>query len=1049
MEHREKDDSFPPGYLAAWQSLIEGLPDPAMVIGLDFRIILANEAQARLLGRSRDEIVGEFCYRLLHGAEAPPPFCPHVLTQEKGRAQSAQFYEEPLGHVRVTVSPLKGQDGQVLAVFHLINGLDTLEKTREDLLQLEARYRAMIEGFEGFLYICSSDYRIEFMNRAMRSWLGPSGLGRPCYEVIFGQKDVCSWCPNSRVLKGETVRWEIQNPVDRRWYYVISTPISYPEGTSSVMILLLDITRRKELEDSLLKSEIKYRTLVEDVPVGLYWSTLEGEILEANQALVDLLRYPDRQSLLKANAGDLYLDQEDRHRLLRLLKSQGAVSSFETRLRTFTGQTVWVRISARLVKEGEQIFLRGAIEDIDSIKKTELALKESETRFRAISQMAPDAIVLMDKEGRIIFWNEAARRIFGYSAQEALGQELHLFLAPEKYHQRYSRAFERFKTTGQSRLSGKTLEFTAVRKDGSEFPIEVSLSLLRYQNEPVFLGIIRDISLRKRAEEEIRRRGAILEAISLAAGRFLRANIDRQTLSDVLSRLGQATLADLVLFLEIPLSGEAIFRPCCSWSPRGPSSVTLSEGPVTLGPDLWRRLKAPGSEPFWGSADHLPPREREVFRKMGISSLIFVPVLAGDRPWGVLLFGYQQTRPWSLSESEALKAAADIIGAALFRERVEQELLKMEKLRSLELLAGGIAHDFNNILTAILGNVSLAKLLDKGGRLSQILDQLEKASLQARNLTQQLLTFAKSSVPVKRREDIGRLLTETVEFSLSGSNVKARFEIAPNLWAVEVDQAQITQVIQNLVVNAKQAMPQGGTLEVRAENVLIDRGEDIPFAAGAYVRLLIRDEGVGIPADLLDKIFDPYFTTKQEGSGLGLAIVHSIVSKHGGWIEVDSVPGEGTTFAIYLPALKGQAPDREEPPETAFRGQGKVLIMDDERLVRETLGSMLEALGYEVMFARDGQEALELYQTALEAGCRFDLVIMDLTIRGGMGGRETIERLREMDPQVKAIVSSGYSDDPVMSDFRRYGFLDVVAKPYRMGELIEVLKRISPSVAAN
>ncbi|WP_456430783.1 PAS domain S-box protein [Thermosulfuriphilus sp.] len=1044
MKSPGQERESPEVYLSAWKILLEGLSEPAMIIDPNFRILLANEAQAQLLKKRPEELRGQFCYRLLHKAEQPPPFCPHVLTLEEGSPHKAEFYEAPLGYVRVSVSPLKDQSGRTLAVFHVINDAASLGQSPEDLLKIQARYRAMIEGFEGFIYICSADYRIEFMNQAMRACMGPSAIGRRCYEVIFGQKEVCSWCPNPRVLKGETVRWEIQNPLDRRWYYIISTPISHADGSSSVMILLLDITRRKELEDSLLRSEIKYRTLVEDVPVGLYWSSIDGEIIEANQALVDILRYPDRKSFLKANANDLYVNQPDRAHLLKILKAQGWVSNFETQLYTYLGQKVWVRISARLVEEAGRIFLRGAIEDITSIKEAELALKESEARFRAISQMAPDAIVLMDKEGRIIYWNEAASRIFGYSASEALGQELHLFLAPEKYHESYLRAFGRFKRTGKSLLSGRTLEFTAVRKDGTEFPIEVSLSLLRYQEEPVFLGIIRDISQRKKAEETIRRRGDILEAISLAAERFLRASLNKEAMTDVLSRLGEATSADMVILLEFLPSDLPFFKPCCYWLKEGLEDRSgVLTGPLPLAKSAQGLLQVPGEAPRGKRVEELPSQEQLVFREMGLDSLIFVPVFAGKRPWGVMLLGFKESRDWSQAETEALKAAADIIGAALFRERVEQELLKMEKLKSLELLAGGIAHDFNNILTAILGNVSLAKLLDKEGRVAQILDQLEKASLQARNLTQQLLTFAKGSIPVKRKEDIGRLLVETVEFSLSGSNVKAHYDLAPDLWVAEVDQAQISQVIQNLVVNAKQAMPEGGIIEIEARNIRITSRDDLPLPPGPYVRLSIRDQGVGIPEGLLDKIFDPYFTTKQEGSGLGLAIVHSIVSKHGGWIDVVSSLGQGSTFVVYLPALEERIRHRAEGEGPVFRGEGRVLVMDDEEIVRKTLGTMLKTLGYEVAFAKDGQEAVEMYEAALKGGTAFDLVIMDLTVRGGMGGKEALKALLKIDPEVKAVVSSGYSDDPVMANFREFGFLDVVAKPYRMKDLIEVLRRIS------
>ena len=375
------------------------------------------------------------------------------------------------------------------------------------------------------------------------------------------------------------------------------------------------------------------------------------------------------------------------------------------------------------------------------------------------------------------------------------------------------------------------------------------------------------------------------------------------------------------------------------------------------------------------------------------------------------------------------------------RKMMEEELLRAQKLESLGILAGGIAHDFNNLLTAILGNISLAKSYeDSQDKLAKRLSEAERASLRARDLTQQLLTFAKGGIPIKTTTCVRELLKESSEFAVRGSNSRCEFSIAEDLWSVEVDEGQIAQVINNLVINAKQAMPEGGVVNIAAENQYI-KEQGTP-SGKRYIMISIEDSGVGIPQEYLSKIFDPYFTTKQEGNGLGLATCYSIIKKHDGSITVESEPGRGTVFKILLPAASGSGTSPREPLEKHLSGCGRILVMDDEELVREVAGEMLSSLGFEVSFAKDGSEAISMYEGASKNGGVYDLVILDLTVPGGIGGRETVVKLIEIDPSVKAIASSGYSQDPVMSDFQNHGFLGFIAKPYKLKELGEVVNRV-------
>jgi CheY-like chemotaxis protein len=317
--------------------------------------------------------------------------------------------------------------------------------------------------------------------------------------------------------------------------------------------------------------------------------------------------------------------------------------------------------------------------------------------------------------------------------------------------------------------------------------------------------------------------------------------------------------------------------------------------------------------------------------------------------------------------------------------------------------------------------------------------------LRAKDLTQQLMTFAKGGEPIKQPASIAELLQEAASFALRGSNVRYECAIAKDLWPVEIDAGQISQVIHNLIINADQAMPGGGVIWIQAENLRVStEGVEpgVPLHEGRYVKIAIIDQGIGIPKEHLPKIFDPYFTTKQGGSGLGLATTYAVIKKHGGYITTGSELGVGTTFRIYLPAAQRPIISRRDGAAPPQGGRGRILVMDDEETIRELVGDILSQIGYEAAFARDGDEAIERYKKARETGRPFAAVIMDLTIPGGMGGKEAIQQLRAIDPEVKGIVSSGYSNDPVMADFRAYGFMGVIAKPYRPSELSDVVHRV-------
>lgn len=393
----------------------------------------------------------------------------------------------------------------------------------------------------------------------------------------------------------------------------------------------------------------------------------------------------------------------------------------------------------------------------------------------------------------------------------------------------------------------------------------------------------------------------------------------------------------------------------------------------------------------------------------------------------------------------------NIIGVVLvFRDmtheyKMQNEILRQMKLESLGLLAGGIAHDFNNILTAILGNVSLARIeLDSKVTVNRYLDETEKATLKAKELASQLLTFSKGGIPQKKILSIKPLIEESTRFALRGSNIVPLFHFPDTLWRVMVDPGQITQVVHNLIINAQHAMPKGGEIVITAQNETLDEqgAKTLVVTEGSFVSICFKDNGAGIPKEIKNKIFDPFFTTKEKGSGLGLFSVFSILKNHDGAVTFESRVGLGTTFCIYLPAVLENLHEEEIKENIVFYGTGRILMMDDDELIRNMAVAMLGKLGYEVEVVRTGEEALDMYRKGKETNKPFRAVIMELTIPGGKGGKATIKELLTIDPDAVAIVSSGYSNDPVMANYLEHGFKGRVVKPYRIEDLSETLSKI-------
>jgi PAS domain S-box-containing protein len=653
-------------------------------------------------------------------------------------------------------------------------------------------------------------------------------------------------------------------------------------------------------------------------------------------------------------------------------------------------------------------------------------LEGVEARIRAIIQNILDGMITVDEQGVICSVNPAAEKMFGYHEKEMVGQKF-TKLVPKSYGSEPDAKpvicawREMAKRTGRTTLAlGRTHKLVS-------FPLEISLSQIEVDRQRLYVAMMRDVKERRRFETEI------------AA--------EKESLAVTLRSIGDGVITSDVRGKIIILNNEA--ERLTGWSSREAIGQPLrTVFNIAVDPAVQTRVQQSG------------------YRTEAQSILVGLPENATLTSRDGTARVIQQTASPIRDDKNEVAGVVLVFRDITERQRGEAERRKAETLEQLGLLAGGIAHDFNNLLTAIIGNISLASLLlppelsqlpsaakDYGEMAARLVDA-KNASMRARDLAQQLLTFARGGAPIKKTASIGRLIQDTVSFSLRGSHSRSEFQFGADLWPVEIDPGQISQVIGNLVVNGDQAMPNGGSLHVSCENFRYNANTtpvvpDLP--PGDFIRISIRDEGAGIPEEYLKRIFDPYFTTKPKGNGLGLATTYSIIKNHNGLITVKSQLHVGSIFTVYLPAALHQEMPVEQTRAitSAITGSGRVLVVDDEESVRALVHFTLTRLGYQVMEAETALQGVNLYREKFQVGERFDAVILDLTLPGGMGGKEALKKLIEIDPTVNGIVSSGYATDATMSRYQDFGFRGVIAKPYEAAELGKIVHDVIKSSHVN
>jgi PAS domain S-box-containing protein len=912
--------------------------------------------------------------------------------------------------VSATIIPDSG--GKPKSILTVGRDITDRKKIQDALAANERFLRGVFDAIQEGISVLDTNLNIMRVNRTIER-LYPhinNFIGRKCYEVFHGRTQGCEICPSRRALADGALHMDVlplEGPEGiTGWHELYAFPLHDSNGAvTGVVEYVRDISDRKRAEDALRESESRLRFIADNMLDMVTQIDSDRMVRYISPSVRSLLGWEPAE--ITGTRWNDYIHPDDNTQIAHEARSADAVRRptlhLTYRCRRKDGSYIWLESYSTRFFSSDGRFI-GAVfgsRDITESKKAQDALLQSESHLRFVTDNMLDIVLQMDKDRIIKYVSPSSKRLLGYEPAELSGQSIADIIHPDDVKP----VMAVVRTALGARNSFITLTYRQRCKDGSYLWIESMVTVIydsagRY-NSAIFGS--RNISERKRAEDAL---AAEKERLSVT----LRSIGDGVITTDVngsivmmnkvaedLTGHTDESSRGMPLQTVFNIVNEETLSPCAS-----PVSAVLESGGIVglvrhtllLARDGTQRLIADSGAPI---RDH------------------------DGRIVGVVIVFRDITE----------------------RQRMEESLQNTQKIESVGVLAGGIAHDFNNLLTGVQGYVDLARILS--GKNKEAVDSLLEAAkvlARAKALTQQLLTFAKGGMPIKKTVSIGEIVRQNVRFVLSGTNVSCAFDIPDSLWMCQADENQIGQVIDNIVINAFQAMPSGGTIKISACN--IPEGAALPalLKAGKFVRISIQDQGTGIPQEIISRIFDPFFTTKPKGSGLGLATAYSIVRKHEGCITVASEQDKGALFQVYLPVGTVEAPGETPVPGTVRHGTGKILIMDDEEFVRKVACKMLGNIGYTVEPAVHGMDAIDLFTASFQGGNPFALVILDLTVAGGMGGKETVEILRRIDPDVRAIASSGYSDDPVMAQPQDYGFTASIVKPYSLEELSIVVEKV-------
>ena len=744
----------------------------------------------------------------------------------------------------------------------------------------------------------------------------------------------------------------------------------------------------ENIDHALPTNEEQYRKIFQNSIVGMFQTTPEGRFINLNIALAKIFGYDSPKELMSNIQNiqrQIYVNPKDRDSAYELVEKNGFLKNYEVQCRHVSGSIIWIAVNIHKVTDGQDrtLYNEGSVQDITERKWAEDALRQSEEKFRNLFNNAEVGMFRTRLDGSAVLdVNNKYLSILGLTHDDnIIGKSSNSFWADLNEREEIIK-----KLTAQGRVDN--FECRLIRKDGAVINCLTSMKLYPEPKGGKLEGSIVDVTERKRLQEELARSEALM--------------------STAIENLP-------IIFYMIDRNG--MFR------------LSIGAGLKGLGLE---QNQVVGQSAF-DIYKEFPEITDSIHRSLGGEKVHFESHVAGSSYLNICV-------PFSDQQG----GFAGIVAVALDiteRRRMEEELQKSQKLEALGLLAGGIAHDFNNLMGGIFGYIDIASEETKESNVTSYLSKAMNTIDRARALTRQLLTFAKGGGPVQQIGNLFPFVQETATFALSGANVSCHFEVPQDLWACNFDKNQIGQVIDNLIINAQQAMPVGGTIELSARNITLAEKEHPILSKGNYIKISVKDCGIGIPKELIAKIFDPFFTTKATGHGLGLATCYSIVKKHEGCIDVESEPGKGSTFKVYLPASSEAAPE-ETLSIRRHKGTGTIIVMDDEEVIRTSTRKMLEIMGYNVVCKNDGKAVLDFFASETGAGHKFAGMLFDLTIPGGMGGIEAVAEIRKLGasgPQLPVIVLSGYSDDPAMKNPGKYGFSASLSKPFTMAELSEML----------
>lgn len=890
------------------------------------------------------------------------------------------------------------------------------ENQEETLPGGDHQYRRLIEqmlnAYSLQEIICDDqgqpiDYRFLDVNPAFEQMTGlraDSLVGHTVLEVLPLAEP--SWIEKfGRVaLTGEPSHFEDFSRQLNRHFEVMA----FCPGPKRFVCIIADMTERKQAEQALIaakeqveKSVEFLENIINNIGDPVFVKDNQSRLILVNDAFCTILDLERDQIIGKTLAEDISPDEmEEFLRADRQVLDNGIEDIREERLTVRGGETRTIHTrKSRFIDNSGNRFLIGIIRDISERKHAEDALRQRTQLLEASQSIARVGGWELDLATHELYWTAETYRIHDTSPAEFTPT---VDAGVDYYLPESRRIISDALQVAMERGEGYDLVLETLTTKGRRIDVRTTCEVTMVEGRPAKLtGIFQDITEQKKAES------------ALAA--------EKERLAVTLRSIGDGVITTDTTGAIVMLNKMA--ETLTGW--------TTAEAVGRPLPEVFNIINELTRQP---SAN---PVER-VLSTGGIVELANHTCLITKNGREIVIA--DSGAPIHDNESR-------VIGVVLvFRDMTEKQKLedfmqKSQKLESLGVLAGGIAHDFNNLLGAIFGYTELAISKTTDDKVLAYLAKSVNSIDRARSLTQQLLTFAKGGAPIRKVENLFPFIQETAQFALSGSSVSSRVQVQENLWPCDLDKNQIGQVIDNLIINAQQAMPTGGIIAISAQNITLAAGEHVSLVAGNYVKLSIKDQGIGIPKEFLPRIFDPYYTTKTKGHGLGLATCYSIISQHDGWIDVESEPGRGTTFHLYLPASLESHLITEGESAVDHIGSGTFLIMDDEEVIGEVMKEVIESFGYTVMLTSRGEDAIDFCVAEAKANRTIAGMIFDLTIPGGMGGKEAIVEIRRTYPDTPAFVSSGYSVDPIMANPQDYGFNASLPKPFTIEELSDMLEK--------